>query len=150
MDLCEAVDDALEDLACHKPPLDKLSILNTLHDRIERNTFEVGYLEGRMENLLDLTIFETDVEVLNRMFDVVETAMRKNLSIAPSIDPLLPYLSDEEPAFICRVLLLIPRLGSSKHEPLARRYLTHEHAMVRKNAEYALKYLRGTGPAAPR
>lgn len=144
-DLHDAIDDALENVQFLRSPRDRLSVLNTLYDRIERNTIAVTFLEGRMANLIDLIPYETDLEVRRRMFDVVEKAMMTNLSIAPSIDVLLPFLSEEDPGLVSGFLLLIPLTGQAKYVPIARKYLEHENPIIRSNAQYALKYMSSGG-----
>jgi len=99
----------------------------------------------RIENLIDLIPLERDHEVRNRMFDVRREAMGANPSLDPGLDGLIAWLSDDDPGLICNVLLLLPRNGERKYLPLAERYRAHPNEFVRRNAEYAWKYMGGSG-----
>jgi hypothetical protein len=142
MDASEFISDALEDLPSTRDPSRRMSLLNGIHDNIEFNDLEVGFLEGAAESLINLIVFEKDRDVRNRMFDCIECAYRRNLSIDPSLDLLISMFNDSDPALIANTLLLMALSSDRKHIAVAETYLSHSNQFIRRNAEHALKYLR--------
>ena len=123
-----------------------MSLLNGLEDRFTRNRFERGYLEGRLGRLVDLLPQETDLVVRAQMFRVLERALSVHGALVDvSLDALVPYLDESDPAFIAGALLLIAKNGDRKYLPLVARYRGHANAIVSANAEYAWKYMEGDG-----
>jgi hypothetical protein len=142
MDASEFISDALEDLPSARDPSHRMSLLNGIHDRIEFNELEVGFLESAAESLVNLIVFEKDRDVRNRMFDCIECAYHRNLSINPSLDLLIAMFNDSDPALIANTLLLMAYSSDRKHIPVAQAYVSHSNPFIRQNAEHALKYLQ--------
>lgn len=144
MERMQEIDDILEELGVWSHPRTvRQSLLNRLEDLVRREPLEVEFATGRMQNLLDRAIYESDIGVRGQMFDVVERALGINLSIDIALDELVANLEEGDPALTCHALILIPLTGKRKYLPLVERYRTHGHELVRKNAEYAWKYLAG-------
>jgi len=151
VDVQDEIDEALESLRTWSLPRDmRLGLLLGLDDLFRSGRLEVGFAEGRVQSLIDLLAHETDREVRGRMFEVVERAMSVNYPLEPSLDELIACLDEDDPALISHVLVLLPLCAGREHLPIVQRYRGHANDFVRRNAEYAWKYMNGDArPANP-
>ena len=109
---------------------------------ILRDPHEMTFISYVLEHLVEIVLpMESDVSVSNALFDAVSRAMSANPSVDVSLDPLMHYLSDEDPAYIANVLILILKSRARSYKPVVERYRTHDNPIVRQNAEYAWKYV---------
>jgi hypothetical protein len=136
VDTQEEIDDTLEHLKVwNLPRAVRLALLNRLDDLFRRGRLEVGFAEGRVQNLLDLLIDESDRAVRGRMFEVTERAMSANDPLTPALHELIVHLHDDDPALICYALVLLPLCAALHYVPLVEQDRALANDFVRRNAE---------------
>jgi hypothetical protein len=138
MDEQDEIRDLVSNLRSLGGAQHRLGSANRLAD-LMRHQSEVTFVTDILQELIDeVLVFESDVEVRNAVFDVIERSWK--LSIDPSLDKFMPYVGDDDVALLAMALLLMPRCGDLKYLPFVQEHLTHENEIVRQNAEYAWRH----------
>jgi hypothetical protein len=144
MDTIEEAWHLLENLKAHQTAAfnaQRLAMALRLDD-IMRHPGEVTFVTDVLQHVIDLIIpIESDADVRNALFDAVANAMSRNLSVDVSLDGLLPYCTDDDPALVSNVLILIAKSGHPKYAPVVERYRAHANDIIRNNAEHAWKWV---------
>jgi hypothetical protein len=103
-----------------------------------RHPGEVTFMTGTLQRMIDRVVpLEKDREVRNELFNGIDHACSKNLSVDLSLDELMRHVGDDDPALTCNILLLLAHFGDRKHKPFVEKYLTHQNEFIRRNAEHA-------------
>jgi vesicle coat complex subunit len=96
-----------------------------------------------IEKLIAIVLYETNTEIFREIFRAIENLFLYNSAVNVSLQPLIDEMEHDE-SILANTLLILPFTSKNEYIVLAELYLNHQNELVRKNAAYALKYLKGT------
>lgn len=86
-------------------------------------------------------LYESDKGLVREIFRVLENIFLANSAINVSLDPLIEEMENNE-MLLANTLVLIPFSSKTAYISLVEKYQNHTDALIRKNATYALRYLK--------
>ncbi len=123
------------------PTPDKLAYLQELNDCVEFKTLTLEEVNYAANFLINNVLYETDKDLTKEIFRVLENIFLTHSSLDVSIEPLLVEMENNE-SLLANTLVLIPFTSKPAYIPLIEKYQNHSNELIRKNAAYALRYLK--------